>query len=54
MRKSITILTLAAILATLTGGCMPNAEGGISAFSPRSYPYIPSIVPGQSGSKEIH
>jgi hypothetical protein len=54
MRKSMLVLTLAAVFATLTGGCMPNSEGGISALSPRSYPYIPSILPGQSGSKEIH
>ena len=54
MRKSIVILSLAAVLATLTGGCMPNAEGGIGAFSPRSYPFVPSVLPLQSGSKVVH
>ena len=54
MRKSIVLLTLATVLATLTGACMPYAEAGSTASSPRSYPYIPSIVTGQSGSKQIH
>jgi hypothetical protein len=54
MRQSIVVLTLATIFATLTGGCMPNAESGISSFSPRSYNFLPTIMPNNSGSKTVH
>jgi hypothetical protein len=45
MRKSILILTLASICAALAAGCMPNGGEGAVAYSPRAYPFLPSIQP---------
>ena len=48
MRKSIVVLSLAALFSALSAGCMPNGEG--FAFSPRSYAYFPTTGPGPSAA----
>jgi hypothetical protein len=50
MRKSVVVLTVLAIVSAMSVGCVPNAEGTI-AFSPRVYPYVPTIGPGPSADK---
>jgi hypothetical protein len=46
MRKSVSIvtLTLAFVLSALAVGCTQNGDGPV-AYSPRAYPYLPSIQP---------
>ena len=51
MRKSIVLFVVASVLATLAGGCMPNAEGPF-AFSPRTYAYAPVLGPGPSAESD--
>lgn len=41
-RRFVLALTVASILSALAAGCMPNGEGPL-AYSPRAYPYLPSI-----------
>ena len=43
-RRFILALTVSSILSALAAGCMPNGEG-VAAYSPRAYPYLPSIQP---------
>ena len=54
MSKSIVVLTLAAVVASLGLGCASAPREGVSVYSPRRYLYVPSIAKGPSGSKEIH
>ena len=49
MRKPIVLLSLVSIVAAMSG-CL-EAERGTFAYSPRAYPYVPSIAPDLAPNK---
>jgi hypothetical protein len=51
MRKSIVLLTFAAILSTFAAGCMPGAEGPVAEWAPRSVPVLTGMMPDRSISQ---
>jgi hypothetical protein len=51
MRKSIVLLSVAAILSALAAGCMPAGESAIAEFVPRSVPVLTGIMPDRTISQ---
>jgi hypothetical protein len=45
MRKSIVLLTLAALTSVFSAGCMPGGEGPLAEFAPRPYSNPGTIMP---------
>jgi hypothetical protein len=45
MRKSIVLLTLAALTSAFAAGCMPAGEGPLAEFAPRPYSSPGYIMP---------
>jgi len=43
MRKSTVLFVLVSIVCAMAAGCSPYADRGPVAFSPRIYPYLPSV-----------
>jgi hypothetical protein len=43
MRKSTVLFVLVSIVCAMAAGCSPYADRGAVAFTPRSYPYFPSV-----------
>jgi hypothetical protein len=47
MRRSIVLLVLVSIVTALLAGCVPNADRGPIAFTPRDHPYLPQVLPAE-------
>jgi hypothetical protein len=47
MPRSIVLLVLVSIVTALLVGCVPNADRGPVAFTPRDRPYLPKIDPAE-------
>jgi hypothetical protein len=44
MQRSIVLLVLVSIVTALLAGCVPNADRGPLAFTPRDHPYLPQVL----------
>lgn len=51
MRKSIVLLTFAALTSIFAVGCMPNGEGPVAEFVPRSVPALNGLMPDRTVSQ---
>jgi hypothetical protein len=48
MRRSIVLLVLVSIVFAALAGCVPNADRGPVAFTPRTQPYLPQLQPPET------